>query len=169
MAAQRDGGTLHSYPQVRRLLYRIALSSGVVAASKLRRARDTSGRFWILTWNLRITPQRGRKTDNARGDESKGENQGDQGHTGTTPVTGTAGTELTSDDENDSQALTGGDITTYGALVASAIYHKIQISSSRQCRHAVQTCQEDRKIPRLQAESEVLVPTCCSSLPARQN
>ena len=42
------------------------------------------------------------------------------------------------DDANDSQALTGGDITKYRALVASVTCHKTdQISSLRQCKKVV--------------------------------
>ena len=41
------------------------------------------------------------------------------------------------DDTNDSQALTGGDITMYRALVARTSHKMDHISSLRQCKYAV--------------------------------
>ena len=75
--------------------------------------------------------------------------------------------QMADDDDNDSQALTGGNITRYRAL-AARISHlwqdrpDLKFASMQVCNgeadHARRgTRQEDRTIPRWEAEGEVLV------------
>ena len=71
-------------------------------------------------------------------------------------------------DANDSQALTGDDITWYRALVARISHQSqyrpdLKFASMQVCcvlakPSVCKACQEDRKIPRWEAESKVLVP-----------
>ena len=82
-----------------------------------------------------------------RKDESKEENRCGRGQTQTehewhdvNDVDYKDKPQMTDDDDNDSQALTGGDITRYRALVARISYlsqDRPEISSSRQCRYVV--------------------------------
>ena len=70
-----------------------------------------------------------KKGNNARGDETKWRTCGEQGQPGTphdwddeSDRSGRRGAQMTSDGESDSEALTGGDITLYRALLAHVSY-----------------------------------------------
>ena len=117
-----------------------------------------------------------KKLDNARGDECKGENRGEQGEPETqrdwddeSDRSDRRRVQVTSDGENDRKALTGGDITKYTALVARVSYLSQDrpglkfASMQASCALTNPTVRDskrvkkDRKIPRWQARSEVLV------------
>ena len=72
---------------------------------------------------------------------------------------------MADDDANDSQALTGGDITRYRALVARISHLSqdrpdLKFASMRVCCAVAEPSmrQENWQVPRRQVKSEVLVP-----------
>ena len=83
---------------------------------------------------------------------------------------------MSGDDVKDSQALTSGDFTKYRALVARNSYmsqdrSNLKFSQMQVCRamgkRSVRNVerQKDRKIPRSETESKVLVPLAAERRP----
>ena len=63
---------------------------------------------------------------------------------------------MADDAANDSQALTGGDIARYRTLVAHQCRYVVCDGKDISARHGAR--QQDRKIPRWEDESKVMVP-----------
>ena len=135
--------------------YEIRKQDGIAIEADLRHVREKMKGLELERANHSATPRAVERRDESKGKNPCGRGQTKRRWDDVNDDDNRDRPRMADDDAIDSQALTGGDITRYGALVARISYLLCD-GKTIDAGHGMR--QENWQVPRLQAKSDVLVP-----------